>query len=67
MNILLNHQSTHIPDHCSLQHLLTQVLHLPVDGLAVAVHENVIPKSEWADYSLQPGDAVMLIRATQGG
>jgi sulfur carrier protein len=67
MNIFLNQQSTDIPDQCSLQQLLTQVLNIPPGGLAVAVDQTVIPQSDWANCLLSPGDKVMLIRATQGG
>jgi|GEM_PF-68200 len=67
MNILINQQSREIPDQCSLEHLLIQVLGIPVAGLAVAVHETVIPSTDWPAYILQPADNVMLIRATQGG
>jgi sulfur carrier protein len=67
MNILINQQSRDIPDQCSLEHLLTQVLGIPVAGLAVAVHETVVPSTDWPAYILQPFDKVMLIRATQGG
>jgi thiamine biosynthesis protein ThiS len=67
MNIFLNQQSTDIPERCTLQQLLTQVLNIPTGGLAVAVDQTVIPQSHWANCVLKPGDKVMLIRATQGG
>jgi len=67
MNILINQQPKDIPDQCSLQQLLTQVLDIPVAGLAVAVEETVIPQTGWSAYMLQPAAKVMLIRATQGG
>ena len=67
MNIIINQQTKEIPDQCSLQQLLTQVLHVPTGGLAVAVDQNIIPQSDWPTYILQPSDKVMLIRATQGG
>ena len=67
MNILINQQSRDIPDQCSLEHLLTQVLGIPVAGLAVAVDQTVIPNTDWPAYFLKPADKVMLIRATQGG
>ena len=67
MNIILNQQSTQIPDHCSLQQLLTQVINVPIEGLAVAVDETVIPQTDWPRHLLQPNDKVILIRATQGG
>jgi sulfur carrier protein len=67
MNILINQQSRDIPDQCSLEQLLTQVLSIPVAGLAVAVDQTVIPSTDWPGYILRPADKVMLIRATQGG
>ena len=67
MNVLINQQSTDIPDRCSLQQLLTQVLNIPVGGLAVAVGQTVVPQADWPGYILQPSDTIMLIRATQGG
>jgi len=67
MNIIINQQSKDIPDQCSLQQLVTQVLNIPPGGLAVAVDQNVIPQCDWSAYILKPTDKVMLIRATQGG
>jgi sulfur carrier protein len=67
MNILINQQPRDIPDPCSLEQLLTQVLGIPVAGLAVAVDQTVIPSTDWPVYMLSPADKVMLIRATQGG
>jgi sulfur carrier protein len=67
MNIIINQQSKDIPDQCSLQQLITQVLNLPPEGLAVAVDQNIIPSGDWPSYILQPSDKIMLIRATQGG
>jgi sulfur carrier protein len=67
MNILINQQPKVIPSPCSLEQLLTQVLGIPVAGLAVAVDQTVIPNTQWSAYMLQPADNVMLIRATQGG
>ena len=67
MNIIINQQPRDIPDLCSLEQLLTQVLGIPVAGLAVAVDQTVIPSTEWPAYMLRPADKVMLIRATQGG
>ena len=67
MNIIINQQPRDIPDQCSLEHLLTHVLGIPVAGLAVAVDQAVIPSTDWPAYMLREADKVMLIRATQGG
>ena len=67
MNIIINQQSRDIPDQCTLEQLLSQVLGIPVAGLAVAVDQTVIPSTDWPAYRLREADKVMLIRATQGG
>lgn len=36
-------------------------------GLAVAVNDEVVPRSAWAGTRLQPGDRVELLSAVQGG
>lgn len=36
-------------------------------GVAIAVNNSVVPKSEWDEHELADDDAVEIIRATQGG
>jgi sulfur carrier protein len=36
-------------------------------GLAVAVNDTVVPRTDWATHAVQPHDRILLIRATQGG
>lgn len=36
-------------------------------GVAVAVNEQVVPRSEWNAHWLRDGDAVEIIHAVQGG
>lgn len=36
-------------------------------GVAVAVNESVIPRSEWQNYILNQNDAVLIITPAQGG
>jgi len=37
------------------------------NGTAAAVNGEVVPRSAWASRVLEPGDRVLVIRATQGG
>lgn len=46
--------------------LESQSLHA-ARGIAVAVNEEVIPRSEWAEHSLHENDTILIITATQGG
>jgi sulfur carrier protein len=39
----------------------------PVAGLAVAVNEQVVPRSAWVERALADGDRVEVLTAVQGG
>ncbi len=36
-------------------------------GIAVAVNQQVVPRTEWINTELKENDQVLIIRATQGG
>ncbi len=38
-----------------------------IKGIALAVNDKVIPKSEWEKFCLQNGDRILAIGAVQGG
>ena len=43
-------------------------LNMPsTSGIALAVNERVVPKSEWEKFELKDNDKILLIKATQGG
>ena len=46
---------------------LAQELTLPVKGVAVAVANSMVPRTEWETTSLHEGDAVIIIKAACGG
>ena len=37
------------------------------NGIALAVNERVISKSDWEKFELKENDKILLIKATQGG
>lgn len=67
MEITVNQQSYTLAVSCSVTELLANVLQFSESGIAVAVNQSVVSKSDWPARFLQPGDQVMLIKATQGG
>lgn len=67
MEISVNQKSLEIPEHFSVQQLLSSLFTENQKGLAVAINENVVPRSNWAAQLLKSGDMVTLIKATQGG
>ncbi|MCS6905110.1 MAG: sulfur carrier protein ThiS [Bacteroidia bacterium] len=46
---------------------LLQAKKISLEGIAVAVNDNVIKKSEWDKFELQEGDKVEIVYARQGG
>lgn len=67
MEITVNQQTYQVATVCSVQHLLTVVLNTTANGIALAVNQAIIPKSNWECHILNPGDQIIIIKATQGG
>lgn len=46
-----------------------QALNISKDrqGIAIAVHSAVVPRSEWGAHALKKGDAIEVVTAAQGG
>ncbi len=40
---------------------------MKTEGIAVAVNNEVVPKTEWQNFKLINDDKVLIIRAAQGG
>jgi len=67
MEITVNNQPLKLSAPSSVAQLLSAVLQVPGTGIAIAVNQAIVSKSDWPDHLLQPGDQVVLIKATQGG
>ncbi len=67
MEITVNQQVYQITHNCNIQQLFKDVLQQTHQGLAIAINQNIIPKSQWESHLLQPGDQIIIIKATQGG
>ena len=46
---------------------LAQELALPAQGVAVAVDNRMVPRTEWEQYALAEGMQVVIIKAACGG
>jgi sulfur carrier protein len=67
MEITVNNQPFILDAPCSVDQLLTAVLQISAGGIAVAINETIVSKSDWQKFTIQPHDKVMLIKAIQGG
>lgn len=67
MEVQVNHKSQQIEEGTTLNKLLHNLGFEESRGLAVAINNEIIPKVQWNDHSLQSSDQITIIRATQGG
>ena len=51
---------------CNLQRL-SQELNFPQTGIALAVNNRIIPRAQWEQYTLNPNDDLIIIKAVCGG
>ena len=66
MNIVVNGEKVEVPGGASVK-LLADMQNLPDKGVAVAVNNDMVPRTEWENRLLNEGDDVIIIRAVCGG
>ncbi len=68
MDITVNGETKEVSPGLTLQQLL---LDLEIDpsrpGIAVAINQEVIPRTLWEETEIQPDSEIEIIRAAQGG
>lgn len=67
MEISVNNKSVSINEGSNLQALVNSHIGEKQKGVAIAVNENVIPKTEWEQHIIKANDNILIIKATQGG
>ncbi len=66
IQIKVNNETVHIEPNCSVSQLITNQK-FPSKGIAIAVNQEVVPKTNWDNFTLQQNDEILIITATQGG
>ncbi|NQY28315.1 MAG: sulfur carrier protein ThiS [Flavobacteriaceae bacterium] len=66
INIKVNNTIHQFQVASSLATILNE-LEIVTNGIAVAVNQNIITKTNWSTQALNEGDEVLIIKATQGG
>ena len=67
MEITLNDKKYSFSENTSLYDIVFSQLGDKQKGVAVAVNDSVIPKSDWETHIIQSNDNILIIKATQGG
>ena len=65
MKISVNNKEVETGANYLLQ--LSQQLELPQAGIAVAVNNRMVPRSEWEHFVLHENDELIIIKAVSGG
>jgi sulfur carrier protein len=68
MELKINNQTKQLAtDSLTVQTLLDLEIPEKQNGIAVAINNTVIPKSNWNSHPIQETDDILIISATQGG
>ena len=66
MKVQVNNKEVEIAPDSTLTQLTAQ-LELPVQGIAIAVNNKMIPRTEWEGFILHENDNLVIIKAACGG
>ncbi|ATL82276.1 thiamine biosynthesis protein ThiS [Streptomyces malaysiensis subsp. malaysiensis] len=66
MTVSVNGEPREIPDGTTLDRLVATLTQAPL-GVAAAVNETVVPRTQWSATPLGDGDRVEVLTAVQGG
>lgn len=66
VTITVNEKKHSFPQSTTLLEVLIQ-LEISQNGIAIAINNNIIQKSKWSKTTLANTDALLIIKATQGG
>lgn len=66
MKIIVNNKEVDLIQGNTIADLARQ-LELPLQEVAIALHNRMIPRAQWEEQVLQPGDSLVIIKAACGG
>ena len=68
MELKINNQTKQFAtDSLTVQALLDLEIPIKQNGIAFAINDTIIPKSNWNSHIIQETDHILIITATQGG
>ncbi len=68
MEITINNQVKNLSDtNLTVQQLLNMEIPDKQKGIAIAINNNVVPRTEWQTKNILQNDNILIIKATQGG
>ena len=67
MNIVVNNTAYSFAENASLDTVIEELQVSETKGVALALNETIIPRSEWEKTVLSDGDKIIIIGAVAGG
>lgn len=65
MKVIIN--SKEVETNSTTLSQLVEELSLPMQGIAIAVNNRMIPRTEWVNYNLTESVSIVIIKAACGG
>ena len=66
VTVLVNENPIEVEENATLSQLLQKV-NASVEGIAIAINDEIIAKNTWKSKAIKDNDNVLIIKATQGG
>ena len=66
MKVQVNNKEVETADASTITQLTVQ-MGLPAQGIAIAVNNKMIPRTEWESFTLHENDNLVIIKAACGG
>jgi sulfur carrier protein len=67
MEIQINDELISVQYGTTIHEVVFTILQLNPAGMAIAVNDTVVPKSQWETSPLQANDKILVIKACSGG
>ena len=65
MQVTINGEPRNVPENLTITDLLND---MKIEGkIAVEVNQEILPRSQFGDYQLNPGDTLEIVHAIGGG
>ncbi|CAL2074858.1 sulfur carrier protein ThiS [Tenacibaculum sp. 190524A05c] len=66
ITVKINDSNKTLKTECNLIRMIEE-LNIQSNGIAIAVNNSIVKKSDWSNHKLSENDNVLIIKSTQGG
>lgn len=66
MNIIVNGENHNVPENCSAKQLV-ELLNMQNDKIAMEVNREIVPRSQYENFTFNENDQIEIVRAIGGG